>query len=145
MYADACYTFKGVIVRGLGRGARYVEIYSKSIEEELGLIAYPGTLNIRLHDTYVDKVWALLGNVFTPRIIRPPREGFGKVLAWEAYIKKGSRCIRVFIIRPEKTVHGVEILEAISDRRLLDELGAEFGDEVEIVFMRGEAPTCTCL
>ncbi len=117
----------GNVISGLGEGKKYVDIYSDRIREVLGIEPYKGTLNIVVRSEYVEQ----LSNCFKKGkiyIIEPPYNGYGRVLALKSLI----RDMEVYVIRPEKTKHGVNIIEVISDKNLRELLKLKDGDIIEL-------------
>lgn len=145
--SDRYYVVRGIVVDGVGEGAKYVKLYLYSIRDRLGLNPYYGTLNIRLYNDEISMVKYLLYNHMNKQIIYPPVEGLSNVFAWKAYIKFSTirECILVYILKPERTIHGDDIIELISDKYLRRVLGLKNGDEINIILPEDEITPCICL
>lgn len=117
------HRLKGRIITGLGEGSRYIYLYRDRFLKILGINPYPGTLNIEL-------VEPRFFNIEDYKYIEvdPPSQAYGKVLAVKARIKN----IPVYIIKPLKTRHALNIIEVISEHNLREALGVKTGDVVEI-------------
>ncbi len=117
----------GEIFSGLGEGEFYVNLYARNFHRILGIRPYPGTLNIRLSDNSVELAEKCLKKE-NAILIEPPIEGYGRVCAWPAYLK----CLKVYVIRPEKTVYKRDVIEIISDKNLREVLGLVDGDKIRV-------------
>ncbi|ADM27082.1 protein of unknown function DUF120 [Ignisphaera aggregans DSM 17230] len=117
----------GNVVSGLGEGKKYVDIYSDRIYEVLGIKPYKGTLNIAIRSEYIEQ----LSNCFEKGkvyVIEPPCNRYGRVFALKSILKD----LEVYVIRPEKTRHGANIIEIISDKNLRELLELKDGDIIEL-------------
>lgn len=117
----------GTVFSGKGEGEFYVNLYSKNIQRVLGLTPFPGTLNIRLEPNSTQIIKELLSKPIY--IIEPPIKGYGRVYAWPGFIK----CTKVYIIRPEKTVYSLDVIEVIAKENLRKLFGLKDGDLVRIL------------
>ncbi len=106
----------------MGEGGRYVEIYSRSIEQLLGCTPYPGTLNIAIYPPYT----GVLHDLFRREsmVIEPPRAGLGRVRAVRCSLFRVP-CLALF---PERSVYGLSALELVACIKLRDALSIEDGD-----------------
>ncbi len=117
---------EGTVFTGRGEGEFYVNLYSKSFRKTLGINPYPGTLNLRLTQ---DSVKVMEKIVSRPvKIVEPPMEGFGRVYVWPGFIK----CTRVYVIRPEKTVYRVDVVELVADANLRELFNLRDGDLLRV-------------
>jgi len=123
----------GTVFSGKGEGEFYVNLYSKNIQRVLGLIPFPGTLNIRLEPNSARMIRELLSKPVY--IIEPPIKGYGRVYAWPGFMK----CIKVYVIRPEKTVYGLDVIEVIAKENLRELFGLKDGDLVKVLISLKEA------
>lgn len=135
------YVVKGMVIDGIGEGAKYVKLYSKIIKEVLGLEPYPGTLNIELHNIARE----LLYGQKPPILIPPPGENLGRVFSWRVFIKFNNKCIPAYALKPEKSVHKDNVIELISDRYLRGFLGIKSGDIIELILTPDDATPCVCI
>ncbi len=117
----------GEVFSGLGEGEFYVNLYARNFHRALGIRPYPGTLNIRLDASSVAMAEKCLKKD-KAILIDPPLEGYGRVCAWPAYFK----CLKVYVIRPEKTVYKRDVVELISDKNLREFFNLVDGDRVKI-------------
>jgi len=114
--------FKGVVMKGLGEGAYYVEIYKNKIEKILNIIPFLGTLNLKC-----DNFW-----YFEPNLKFKKIEGFNGlkgVKFIECRIRKNEKDVNAWIVIPEIRKHN--FVEIISDVCLRDVMNLKDGDEVE--------------
>lgn len=117
---------KGIVVSGLGEGAKYVKIYSEQIRRVLGIDPYPGTLNIDVQQD-MSKILSLDKAIIIP----PPKHGYGLVYAFKAVLM-GEK---VYVIKPAITIHSWSILEVISSYNLREKLGLRDGMIIELIIM----------
>ena len=143
--SDRYYKVKGTVVKGLGEGAKYVKIYEDVLRKHLGFKPYPGTLNVKLcpEDVVVVK------NVFAdlePVVIPPPSDSYGKVFAWKAYVKTSGSdmCVEIYIVKPEKTAHGDDIVEVLSHVNLKEALDIATGNAIDLVIPLDKGVPCEC-
>lgn len=123
--------FKGVVVSGLGEGRYYTEQegYVTQFKEKLGIVPYPGTLNVEIE--YVEKnKLRLLKNHSSILVdeFKTENRTFGGVRCFRAKIGGTDGAI----VLPLRS-HYSNVLEFISPHFLRDKLKLKDGDEVKIV------------
>jgi riboflavin kinase len=135
VFAEACgpdvkSTYKGIVFSGVGEGEFFVNLYAENIKRALGIVPYPGTLNLRIKDdvkSFNDSLRSL-----RPIVIEPPKVKdvkLGKVLAYPALL---NWTVEVYLVRPEITVYKGDVVEVIAEVRLRDLLNLNDGSEVLI-------------
>lgn len=135
-------TVKGSVFSGLGEGRYYVSHpkYMKEFKTKLGFEPFPGTLNIRVDTSSIDRVDILRGS--WPVIIsgfEDKGRRYGDVLCYPVSIPDLSA--KVAVIIPRRTHYSSSVLELISDVCLREKLNLSDGDNVTIEFSlqkRGE-------
>ncbi|MEM3935822.1 MAG: DUF120 domain-containing protein [Ignisphaera sp.] len=127
---------RGKVVKGIGEGRKYVEIYSMEIEKTLGFKPFPGTLNVLLDKESIHKI-VFIYNTKPYAIIKPPFNGLADVYVWKCYIAKSGNSDKMesYIVRSAKTVHDVSVVELISSECIRKRLGLSDDDAVEIVVL----------
>jgi len=129
--------FKGTVTSGLNEGAYYVEIYKEKIKEVLGIVPFPGTLNLKCGVIDGKEVKEILKNLKFKEVAS--FDGFKGVKFIKCEIKseknkenkKGEKKpINTWLVIPEIKKHG--FIEMISDVNLRKELCLNNGDAVEI-------------
>ncbi len=120
-------TLKGVVVSGLGEGAKYVEKYKGVIKKYLGIDPYPGTLNIDIKRDLTDLLPYIQGI-----LVPPPSNGYAPIIAYKARMFNDT----VYVVKPCITRHGWNIIEVIARDNLRRKYGLKNGDLVEIVIYR---------
>ncbi len=118
----------GEVFSGLGEGEFYVNLYARNFHRILGIRPYPGTLNIRLDDKSVELAEKCLKRE-NAILVDPPLRGYGRVCVWPAYLK----CLKVYVIRPEKTVYKKDVIEIISDKNLRKVFNLVDGDKIRVL------------
>ena len=129
----------GRVVTGMGDGKYYMSLdgYRKQFAQRFGILPFKGTLNLELGPDAVEGGLILRS--------RPPvyiagfsdeQRTYGPLHAYECKIRKarkkgaaGTRCVLIF---PERSHHGPNMLEIVSDKNLRTALGLKDGDEVEV-------------
>jgi len=126
-------TIRGYVVKGLGEGRYYMSLrgYVVQVREKLGFKPYPGTLNIKLKT--IDDVLKKLKLQKLPGIlIKGFSNGirtYGDVKAFRAEIN-GTKPLAVVL--PERTSHGIDVLEVIAPFNIREKLKLSDGDEVTV-------------
>lgn len=124
---------KGVVERGLGEGAYYISKrrYQIQFKDKLGFYPYPGTLNIRLKDTYYMSQNRLLRSLpgFRIKGFRTKQRYFGGAKVFRAIIEDK---IEGGVIYPDRSIHGYDVVEVISPKYLRGELGLKDGDVIKV-------------
>jgi len=64
-------TYKGIVFSGVGEGEFFVNLYADNIKRTLGIVPYPGTLNLRIKDN-VESFNESLRSL-RPIVIEPPK------------------------------------------------------------------------
>jgi len=120
---------RGVVFSGVGEGEFYVSIYGREFRRVLGLVPYPGTLNVRVIEDDLEEYKRCIAAV-KPKIVPPPRLEGVKLAHVKAYpsIIGG---IKAWIVRPDITVYKEDVAEFVSDKYLRGALNLEDGDIVE--------------
>lgn len=119
---------KGIITSGQGKGAYFMSksFYKDQFEKKLNFIPFPGTLNIKISSSEIDKIHEI-GN---DKLEKIKGEGnFGDVLLIKATLTPNINGAVVF---PKKTTHGENILEFITSINLKESLKIKDGDEVKL-------------
>lgn len=118
----------GKVFSGLGEGEFYVNLYARNFHRVLGIRPYPGTLNVRLSGRSVELAEKCLKRE-NAILVDPPIKGYGRVCAWTAYL----RCLKVYVIRPEKTAYKKNVIEIISDKNLRETFDLVDDDEIKVI------------
>ncbi|MCE4617109.1 MAG: CTP-dependent riboflavin kinase [Desulfurococcales archaeon] len=123
-------TLKGLVFSGKGEGEFYINLYARNIRAKLGFIPYPGTLNVRILDEYTEKYQEAIMKII-PVIVDPPLipgSKLGRAVFYTAYLHG----VKVYIVRPEITVYGFDVIEIVAPFNIRQKFGLRDGDEVEI-------------
>ena len=120
----------GKVATGLGKGAYFLsqEFYKKEFENNCGFTPFPGTLNVIVAESYLDKINEIKDKC--ENIIKPD-EGFGAVKFIKSILNED---IEGAIVFPAKTTHKENYLEFIAEIKLRDELNLADGDVVSLEF-----------
>lgn len=122
------FELRGILKSGLGEGRYYLSIeqYQNAVKNILGFVPYAGTLNIEIDEHDLWKREALLSKaIFLPAFEAAGRK-YGALSIYPCFIK-GKFCAVIF---PERTHHGDNTIEVISDVNLRKYLRKKDGDEV---------------
>ncbi len=123
--------FSGKVVAGLGEGAYYMgqKKYAEQFDKKLCFRPYPGTLNVSIGEEDIEK--RLLLREQKPMVINgftSAGRTFGKIEAYRSAIG-GLPCAIIF---PERSLHGLQMLEIVSAFNLRKKLALSDGAEVKI-------------
>ena len=118
---------EGRVTRGIGEGAYYVREYMQKFMDKLGIMPFPGTLNIKV-DNIPD-----IERYCTGEIKGFEKEGrsFGNIKFMPLRIRVNGKTEDCFLIIPERT-HYKDEIEIISEFNLRDKFGLKDGDSVSI-------------
>ena len=124
-------TFAGSVVQGVGEGAYYLSQkgYSAQFSKRLGFKPFAGTLNVTIADDDIEK--RIMLRQQKPMVISGFKKGnrtFGKIEAYRCAVG-GIPCAIVF---PERSVHGLRVLEIISHIQLRKKLNLTDGSKVTV-------------
>jgi riboflavin kinase len=120
----------GVVQDGEGKGAYFTSLpwVVGQIRAGAGFEPYPGTLNVRVRDADETAIESFLSRVDFELI--PPNQEFCHATAKKVLI--GGIPAVVVIPSDDVRIHGLRIVEVVSDRHLKTALNVEAGDQVEI-------------
>ncbi|MFB6284550.1 MAG: DUF120 domain-containing protein [Halobacteria archaeon] len=130
---DRGLTLKGSLVTGMGEGEYYIsrEGYMRQFREKLGYEPYPGTLNLELTEESTRNRKALHETEgIEIEKWRNEERTFGAATCYPALI--GSDKVEGHVIYPHRTHYPDEMLELISETKLIDALELEGGDTLEL-------------
>lgn len=130
-------TLSGVVTEGAGEGEHFVSLdgYLEQFIDELGYEPYAGTLNLELDAVNVAKR-AEFNRLDDIHIEGWESDGrsFGPVTCYPGMLETmiGTSYTPIHVLEPERTHHGRDQLELISDVRLRDELGLDTGEVIAV-------------
>ncbi|OIO20603.1 hypothetical protein COV61_01985 [Candidatus Micrarchaeota archaeon CG11_big_fil_rev_8_21_14_0_20_47_5] len=130
LFGGARLDFGGRVVRGLGQGKKFLSIpkYKKGVEKELGFSPFPGTLNVNIPPEEIELRLRLKSK--NPIIIKgfvQKGKTYGPILAYPALI---GECIRGAVIFPDRSVHGLSVMELIAPMDIKKKLRIRDGDSI---------------
>lgn len=123
----------GAVETGIGEGKYYLGLdgYRKQMEEKLGFLPFPGTLNIRLSKGDLWKKEQMLAN---PALViggfRNKERTYGDIYAYPCSLE-GKSCA---VIVPLRTSHGPDIIEIVCGFDIRKKFRKKDGDIVTVVF-----------
>ncbi len=120
----------GNIQSGMGEGKYYIsqKQYMEQFKEKLGIIPYPGTLNIKIKPEY-ENILRRIRSAAGIHIdgFKDQERTFGGVKCFSGKIDGTTS----FLIFPERSSY-TDIVEIISDSYLRNEMNLNDGDEIKI-------------
>ena len=128
---------RGTVVSGVGEGAYYMSLpgYKEQFRSRLGMVPYPGTLNIRLDADSTDAVLALgvSGGILVEGFADGQRT-YGWVRCYGALLQAtdGGPPAQCYLIRLERTHHDTSIAELVSPLNLRLSASLEDNSKVTI-------------
>jgi len=121
---------KGVLEKGLGQGAYYVNKYQNHLVEKLGYKCFPGTLNLRSDPV---KIKEFLNNLKEIEItipgFRDKSRTFGWIKCYKVTINKKQKGA---VLAIERTSHSENVIEIVAPMNLMKKFNIKFGDIVKI-------------
>lgn len=121
----------GTVVAGLGEGAYYVGEYRSRLEDRLGYVPFPGTLNVRLSD---EPPAVPIEEAFVIPPFERHHRTFGELKILSVTLAKNQHSVECHWIIPERTHHPEHELELIHEESLREKLDLKEGDTVEVAF-----------
>lgn len=122
-------TFTGTVFSGIGKGKYYVghPEYQKRFGVALGYRPYPGTLNVKLEDRFVEQLRELrsMGGIRVEGFTRG-KEGFSALTCFNGVLS-GERVTLLFI---DITHYNESVVELISPAYLRGKFNLKDGDRV---------------
>lgn len=120
--------FRGKVSSGKKKGRFFLsrENYIVQINEKLGFVPYPGTLNVNIDGAEMSKEPCTLLQGFSNG-----SRYFGDVACYRAILLYGEKSVECFALRPLLSTH-TGVIELIHEKNLRELLGLEDGIEVEI-------------
>ncbi len=118
---------RGIVVSGLGRGQYYlsVEGYRNQFKELLSFDPFPGTLNLKLTEPFIQPA---MGSINIDGF-RDEKRTFGECRCYPVKING----INGAIIRPERSSYPADLIEVIAPVSLRKTLCLSDGDEIEVI------------
>ncbi|MFA4982971.1 MAG: DUF120 domain-containing protein [Candidatus Micrarchaeia archaeon] len=123
--------FEGKVVTGLGEGAYYFskEGYMRQFKKKLGFSPFAGTLNLSIPPEDIDK--RMLLREKKPIEIsgfKSCGRSFGRISAYRAV----AGGIPSAIVFPERSTHGLQVLEIVAPSSLRKKLGLQDGSSLQV-------------
>ena len=121
----------GRVVSGLGRGAEFLRLawVLEELRRKLDLIPFPGTLNLSVEPAAREALFVRRASFL--RIADPAEPACPGYLQRLTLRANGQICRSAYLILPELTMYK-DVLEVIAPQNLLQALGLQDGDPVEI-------------
>ncbi|MFH0973752.1 MAG: DUF120 domain-containing protein [Candidatus Micrarchaeota archaeon] len=123
--AKAGLVLRGVVVKGLGEGAKFLSLpgYSRQLTAALGWKPFPGTLNLRLdaESALVKRRLQALRGISVKSFVEGNKR-FGSVKLFACVVRAGKQEQRGAVILPEKSFYGESVLEVIAPLNLRKKL-----------------------
>jgi riboflavin kinase, archaea type len=118
---------RGKVVGGLGEGQYYISVdgYKSQFNEKLCFDPYPGTLNLKLFEPFVQPV---AGSIKIEGF-RDEKRTFGECRCYPVKING----IKGAIVRPERSSYPANLIEVIAPVNLRKTLCLSDGDEIEVM------------
>ena len=119
---------KGKVFTGSGEGAKFMKLpwVKKQIEEKLGFVPYPGTLDVRITEESVELKKTLAEKCGVDIL---PCAGFHRGKCYKASFKTELKCA---LIVPEVADYPENVIEIIGPRNLREKFHLSDGEAVEV-------------
>jgi len=128
---ESSLVFMGGAVAGLGQGAYYLsqKCYKEHFRKKLGFIPFPGTLNVSIPADQIEKRMMLREKppIKIPGFCKGGKS-FGEISAYRCVV--GG--IPSAVIFPERSAHGLQVLEVVAPFSLRQKLKLQDGSQVSV-------------
>lgn len=120
-------SINGKVVTGLGEGQYYISLegYRKQFNQKLGFDPFPGTLNLKLSEPFVEND----DDAVKIEGFRDEDRTFGACKCYPLRIKD----IKGAIVRPERSSYPSDLVEIIAPVNLRKTLNISVGAEIEVI------------
>jgi CTP-dependent riboflavin kinase len=131
----------GIIFSDLGQGASFMALdwVRQALEQSLGFVPYPATLNVRPKDPQDARNWQAV-QAEIRGVPLPPREGgfcrarlFPVEIQSEVCVRRAQT--RAAVLLPEVAGYPKDKIEIVAPVRLKDEFGIRDGDPLTLEFI----------
>jgi len=129
-------SMRGRVVSGIGDGKYYMSLdgYRKQFAGKFGFTPYKGTLNLEIGtDEIENRIRLKNRQAVEIASFSDEHRGYGALRAYVCKIKKGGKSETGAIIFPERSHHGINTLEIVSEKFLRKALGLKDGEEAEVL------------
>jgi len=122
---------EGTVASGLGRGAQFlaIEWVLRELRARIGLVPYPGTLNLRISSSVWASCYARRASFV--KIDDPSAGGCPGYLQRVVLTANGQTYSSAYLILPERTMYK-DVLEIIAADNLRQKLRLQDGDVVRV-------------
>jgi CTP-dependent riboflavin kinase len=116
-----------------------LEWVQQALQQSLGFLPYPATLNVRPKEPQDARVWEAVQEEI-PGVPLPPRQGgfcSARLFAIEIQPQMNSRRVktRAAVLLPEVAGYPKDKIEIVAPVRLKDEFGVRDGDQLTLEFV----------
>ncbi|MEM2963355.1 MAG: DUF120 domain-containing protein [Candidatus Anstonellales archaeon] len=130
LFGGKSLEFTGKIVHGISQGEKFMKMhdYRRQFIKLLGFDPYPGTLNVTIPPEDIELRLRLKSK--KPILIEGFKRGrrtYGSIIAYPALIED---TIRGAVIFPDRSTHGLTIMELIAPINIKQKLRLEDGDQI---------------
>jgi riboflavin kinase len=131
----------GIIFSDLGQASTFMalEWVQRGLEQTLGFVPYPATLNLRPQDSEDVRVWKAVQKEIRGIPLSPMHGGFCSARLFPVAIQWAgeprSEKPRAAVLLPEVSGYPHDKIEIVAPVRLKDELGLEDGDQLTVEFV----------
>jgi CTP-dependent riboflavin kinase len=131
----------GVIFSDMGRASSFmaVEWVQRVLEQSLGFVPYPATLNLRPNDLEDLRRWETLRKETRGIVLTPEHAGFCRAQLFPVEIQRTSngraKRARGAILLPDVSGYPEDKIEVVAPIRLKDEFGVRDGDQLTLEFL----------
>lgn len=124
---------KGTVFSGMNEAEEYLGMkpYKNRLEEAIGFIPFPGTLNVRSNKEDIKE----LEEALDPKVVESFEWENDEFSGLEIYNIKIDG-IKAYYLDIEITDYANEVMEIIAEHKLREKLSLEDGDEVTITYKK---------
>jgi riboflavin kinase len=131
----------GVIFSDLGQASSFMalEWVQQALQQSLGFVPYPATLNLRLNDPEDLRVWEAVRNQSGGLLLAPKYEGFCSAQLFPIEIHRPltapAEKTKGAVLLPDVREYPKDKIEIVAPVRVKDEFGARDGDRLALEFL----------
>jgi riboflavin kinase len=126
----------GVVFSDLGQARAFMSLewVKSTLEEKLGFLPYPGTLNLRL-ETEQDRLqWQDFLKTAKGIAVSPPNASFCSARLYPIEIGSARKTLRAAVVVPEVGSYPEDKMEIVAPVQIKDTLGVQDGDSLNVEF-----------
>jgi riboflavin kinase len=126
----------GVVFSDLGQAGAFMSLewVKNALEENLGFLPYPGTLNLRLETEQDRGLWRDFLKTAKGIAVPPPSPSFCSACLYPVEIGSARKTLRAAVVVPGVSGYPEDKMEIVAPVQIKDTLGVQDGDSLSVEF-----------